>query len=105
MLTHVTSGWKQEVSAVDTPLAIIHSFVVCSLERVGAKGMHLGGIEIASYHANLIYNAGGGTADDLRALILELKQRVRERYGFEVEEEVQYVGEFDPLPRGTSAVT
>ena len=64
-------------------------------ERVGAKGMRRGGIEIASYHANLIYNAGGGTADDLRALILELKQRVRERYGFEVEEEVQYVGEFE----------
>jgi hypothetical protein len=25
---------------------------------------------------------------------LELKQRIRDRYGFDVEEEVQYVGEF-----------
>jgi UDP-N-acetylmuramate dehydrogenase len=64
------------------------------LEQVGAKGMRRGGIEIASYHANLIYNTGGGTAADLRAMILELKKRVREKYGFEVEEEVQYVGEF-----------
>jgi UDP-N-acetylmuramate dehydrogenase len=64
------------------------------LERVGAKGMRRGGIEIASYHANLIYNTGGGTAADLRAMIFELKKRVREKYGFEVEEEVQYVGEF-----------
>ncbi len=64
------------------------------LEQVGAKGMCRGGIEIASYHANLIYNTGNGTASELRGLISELKRRVRERYGFDVEEEVQYVGEF-----------
>ena len=64
------------------------------LEQVGAKGMRQGGIEIASYHANLIYNTGDGTAAQLREIISELKNRIRERYGFEVEEEVQYVGEF-----------
>jgi UDP-N-acetylmuramate dehydrogenase len=62
------------------------------LEQVGAKGMSRGGIRVADYHANLIYNAGGGTAADLRALIGELKERVRERFGIELEEEVQYVG-------------
>jgi UDP-N-acetylmuramate dehydrogenase len=62
------------------------------LEKVGAKGMRQGGIEIAPYHANVIYNAGGGTAADLRSLIAELKRRVRDQFGFEVEEEVQYVG-------------
>lgn len=62
------------------------------LEKVGAKGMRQGGIEIAPYHANVIYNAGGGTAADLRSLIAELKRRVSEQFGFEVEEEVQYVG-------------
>ena len=64
------------------------------LEQVGAKGMRRGGIEIASYHANLIYNTGNGTASQLRGLIAELKGRILERYGFDVEEEVQYVGEF-----------
>ena len=34
------------------------------LEQVGAKGMRRGGIHIASYHANLIYNEGTGTARD-----------------------------------------
>jgi UDP-N-acetylmuramate dehydrogenase len=62
------------------------------LEQVGAKGMRLGGIHVADYHANLIYNAGEGTARDLCAVIAELKRRVRERFGIEVEEEVQYVG-------------
>jgi UDP-N-acetylmuramate dehydrogenase len=64
------------------------------LEQVGAKGMQQGGIRIADYHANLIYNTGTGTAAELRETILELKRRIRERFGFEVEEEVQYVGEF-----------
>jgi len=62
------------------------------LEQVGAKGMRRGGIQVADYHANLIYNAGEGTAADLCAVIGELKLRVRQRFRIEVEEEVQYVG-------------
>ncbi len=62
------------------------------LEQVGAKGMRSGGIQVADYHANLIYNAGGGTARELCELIDDLKSRVREQFGLELEEEVQYVG-------------
>jgi UDP-N-acetylmuramate dehydrogenase len=62
------------------------------LEQVGAKGMSRGDIHVAGYHANLIYNAGQGTAADLCALIQELKLRVRSRFGIDMEEEVQYVG-------------
>jgi len=62
------------------------------LEQVGAKGMSRGDIRVADYHANLIYNAGEGTASDLRGVIDELKARVRARFGIEIEEEVQYVG-------------
>ena len=62
------------------------------LEQVGAKGMVRGDIHVATYHANLIYNAGAGTADDLCAVIRDLKARVSDRFGIELEEEVQYVG-------------
>jgi UDP-N-acetylmuramate dehydrogenase len=62
------------------------------LEQVGAKGLRNGGIEVASYHANLIYNSGGGTARQVREIIDDLKVRVRAEFGFDVEEEVQYVG-------------
>ena len=62
------------------------------LEQVGAKGIERGGIRVATYHANLIYNAGGGTAADLCAVIADLKQRVLDRFGIALEEEVQYVG-------------
>jgi UDP-N-acetylmuramate dehydrogenase len=61
------------------------------LERAGAKGARRGGVEVAEYHANLIFNSGGGTAHELRDLIGELKQRVRDRFGIELEEEVQYI--------------
>jgi UDP-N-acetylmuramate dehydrogenase len=62
------------------------------LEQAGAKGTSMGGMRVAEYHANLIYNAGGGTARDLRALIAELRSRVQDSFGIKLEEEVQYIG-------------
>ncbi|MBV9678780.1 MAG: UDP-N-acetylmuramate dehydrogenase [Acidobacteriaceae bacterium] len=62
------------------------------LEEAGVKGMTRGDIHVATYHANLIYNGGNGRAVDLVALIEEAKRRVRERFGFDLQEEVQYVG-------------
>ena len=62
------------------------------LEQANVKGMRRGDIQVASYHANLVYNDGAGTSADLVAVIDELKKRVRDRFGFDLEEEVQYVG-------------
>ncbi|MBL8174641.1 MAG: UDP-N-acetylmuramate dehydrogenase [Bryobacterales bacterium] len=77
------------------PAAVVREGKVPSawfLEQVGAKGMRRGGIVVADYHANLIYNEGGGTSTELRAVIRELKARVKEHFGLEIEEEVQFVG-------------
>jgi UDP-N-acetylmuramate dehydrogenase len=83
-----------DVAAQVPPLVVREGKVPAAflLEQVGAKGMWCGDINVAGYHANLIYNAGAGTAASLCELIGELKTRVRERYGMELEEEVQYVG-------------
>ncbi len=81
--------------AAAVPTAVVREGKIPSayfLEQVGAKGMRRGDIHVATYHANLIYNGGEGTAADLRALIAELKSRVAQRFGIELEEEVQYVG-------------
>ena len=61
------------------------------LERIGAKGMRLGGVAIADYHANLIYNRSGGTAKDIRGLASDLKRKVRQKFGIILEEEVRYI--------------
>jgi UDP-N-acetylmuramate dehydrogenase len=82
-------------AAVAVPAAVVREGKVPAayfLEQVGAKGIERGQIRVATYHANLIYNAGGGSAADLCALIAELKARVRRQFGIELEEEVQYVG-------------
>jgi UDP-N-acetylmuramate dehydrogenase len=87
------------VRAVVPPKVVIEGKVPSAwfLDQVGAKGEAIGDIRVAEYHANLIYNAGQGTARDLRRLIADLKRRVHERFGLELEEEVQYVG-FDLVP-------
>ena len=81
--------------AMEVPATVVREGKIPAawfLEQAGAKGLQRGDIHVATYHANLIYNAGAGTAADLCAVIQELKQRVRDRFGIEVEEEVQYVG-------------
>jgi len=86
-----------EAAAAEVPREAVREGKVAAaffLERVGAKGMRRGGIEVADYHANLIYNAGGGTAADLRAVIEELGLRVHQRFGIELEAEVQFLGEW-----------
>jgi UDP-N-acetylmuramate dehydrogenase len=62
------------------------------LEQAGVMGLRRGDIQVATYHANLIYNDGAGTAADLVEVVKECKKRVADRFGFELEEEVQYVG-------------
>ena len=84
-----------ESAAREVPPAAVREGKVAAawfLERAGAKGLERGDIHVAAYHANLLYNGGTGTAADLCALIRELKARVRERFGLDLEEEVQYVG-------------
>jgi UDP-N-acetylmuramate dehydrogenase len=84
-----------EVAAQVPPQVVREGKVAAAwfLEQVGSKGLRRGGIQVADYHANLIYNAGEGTARELCALIADLKERVRARFGIAVEEEVQYVGQ------------
>jgi len=91
---YLLAGLPAEVAAEVPPGAVIEGKVPSAwfLERIGAKGMRSGDIRVADYHANLIYNAGAGTARDLTALIDELKQRVEDRWGMPLEEEVQYIG-------------
>ncbi len=85
----------------EIPRAVIREGKVPSawfLEQTGAKGRRRGEIQVAAYHANLVYNDGAGTAADLVGLIQELKARVRDRFGFDLEEEVQYIGfEHEPV--------
>jgi UDP-N-acetylmuramate dehydrogenase len=91
---YLLSDLPGPVAAQVPPNVIIEGKVPSAwfLEQVGAKGLRSGDIHVADYHANLIYNAGNGTARELTGVIQELKHRVESRWGMPLEEEVQYVG-------------
>lgn len=61
------------------------------LELVGAQGQTLGEIEIADYHANLFLNKGNGKASDFYALAKKYALKVKERFGINLEPEVQLI--------------
>jgi UDP-N-acetylmuramate dehydrogenase len=88
--------WRDLPEAVraQVPAAVVREGKVPSayfLEQAGAKGMSRGRVRVADYHANLIYNEGGGTAQEVVELITELKRRVHDRFGMDLEEEVQFL--------------
>lgn len=80
------------VSLID-PNQIMYGKVTAGylLEQVGAKGVRQGGIVMADYHANLLFNEGNGTEKDIKTLARMLKEKVLEKFGIELEEEVQYL--------------
>ncbi len=61
------------------------------LEAVGAQGQKLDGIEIASYHANLFINIGGGTTKAFYDLAKKYADKVYEKFGIKLEPEVQLI--------------
>lgn len=64
------------------------------VEAAGLKGFRMGGARVSEKHANFIITEPGATAADVRALIEEARRRVRERFGVELEPEVEFVGEW-----------
>lgn len=68
------------------------------LDKVGAKGLRIGGAAVFSDHANFIINQHEATTQDILRLAQELKKRVKQEFGIELEEEVIYLpAEFSKL--------
>jgi UDP-N-acetylmuramate dehydrogenase len=63
-----------------------------AIEECGLKGHAMGGALISPRHANFIENAGGATSADCLALMAEARRRVHERFGVELQHEVQFLG-------------
>ena len=62
------------------------------IDACGLKGRRIGGAQISEKHANFIVNLGGATADDVLALVAEMRNRVFERFGIELEPEIRVIG-------------
>ena len=64
------------------------------IDECGLKGTRIGGVEISTVHGNFFVNHGGATATDVKALIDLARAQVLERFGIELELEVELVGEW-----------
>jgi UDP-N-acetylenolpyruvoylglucosamine reductase len=63
------------------------------LSEAGCNGVAVGGARFAPKHANFIENTGTATTADVLAVMAEGRRRVRERFGVELEPEVQTLGD------------
>jgi UDP-N-acetylenolpyruvoylglucosamine reductase len=68
------------------------------LDEAGCRGLTIGGARFSEKHANFVENTGEATTADVLALMGEGRSRVRERFGVELEPEVQFLGEVDTTP-------
>ncbi len=62
------------------------------LEAAGCRGLRIGGASFSAKHANFVENHGEATTADVIALMAEGRRRVKERFGIELEPEVQALG-------------
>jgi UDP-N-acetylenolpyruvoylglucosamine reductase len=65
------------------------------LDEAGCRGLAVGGARFSEKHANFVENGGEATTADVIALMAEGRRRVRERFGVELEPEVQFLGDVD----------
>jgi len=68
------------------------------LDAAGCRGLRVGGAGFSAKHANFVENLGDATTADVVALMAAGRERVRQKFGIELEPEVQALGpvEFPP---------
>jgi UDP-N-acetylmuramate dehydrogenase len=64
------------------------------IEAAGLKGVRIGQAEISALHANFFMNLGGASASDIHSLIQFARQAVADRYGVEMELEIELLGKW-----------
>ena len=64
------------------------------IDKAGLKGLKMGGAKISVRHGNFIITDGTATATDVYELITTAKEKILELFGINLQEEVEYLGEF-----------
>jgi len=58
------------------------------IDQAGLKGFAVGDFFVSSLHANFIINRGNGKSKDLLKLVKIIKEKIRQKFGVELQEEV-----------------
>jgi len=64
------------------------------VDQCGLKGFHVGDAQISYIHANIMVNLGNATSEDVIGLIRHAQAAVEDRFGYVLEPEINFVGEF-----------
>lgn len=60
----------------------------------GMRGYRIGGAQVSDKHCGFIVNTGKATAADIKEVIEEVQERVKERFHVALEPEVVFLGDF-----------
>jgi UDP-N-acetylmuramate dehydrogenase len=62
------------------------------IDQAGGRGLSRGGAQVSPKHCNFLINTGAARAADLEALGEELRQRVKQKTGIDLEWEIRRIG-------------
>ncbi|GLK81376.1 UDP-N-acetylmuramate dehydrogenase [Methylopila turkensis] len=62
------------------------------IDQAGMRGFSVGGAQVSEMHCNFLLNTGGAVASDIETLGEEIRRRVRETSGVELEWEIKRIG-------------
>lgn len=62
------------------------------IDEAGCRGLTRGGAQVSEKHCNFLLNLGAATADDIEGLGEDVRERVKVKFGVELEWEIKRVG-------------
>ena len=62
------------------------------VDAAGCRGFAVGGAQVSEKHTNFLINTGEATSADIEALGEEVRRRVKDKSGIELQWEIQRVG-------------
>ncbi len=62
------------------------------IDAAGCRGLKVGGVQVSEQHCNFLINIGDATAADIENLGEEVRRRVKETSGVDLEWEIKRLG-------------
>jgi UDP-N-acetylmuramate dehydrogenase len=62
------------------------------IDQAGCRGLTRGAAQVSEKHCNFLINTGDATASDIESLGEEVRARVKEKFGIELEWEIKRIG-------------
>ena len=64
------------------------------IEDAGLRGFRVGDAQVSEKHCGFVINRGAATAAEVVQLMDQVRMRVKEKFGVDLEPEVKRIGEF-----------